>query len=108
MPSPPRTQPTRLRARLTRAYDIPQRSMRLPAKINVGMARSTQLCEPATRAEGSFWSEKLPSTRPSMPESPSANTIGVERATRTTKLRSEEHTSELQSLAYLVCRLLLE
>src|SRR2546425_6604180 len=26
----------------------------------------------------------------------------------TTQLRSEEHTSELQSLAYLVCRLLLE
>src|SRR5687767_15574574 len=26
----------------------------------------------------------------------------------TNKLRSEEHTSELQSLAYLVCRLLLE
>src|SRR2546425_7197103 len=26
----------------------------------------------------------------------------------TPKLRSEEHTSELQSLAYLVCRLLLE
>src|SRR2546425_9670453 len=29
-------------------------------------------------------------------------------ATPTTKQRSEEHTSELQSLAYLVCRLLLE
>src|SRR2546425_9727808 len=27
---------------------------------------------------------------------------------RTVILRSEEHTSELQSLAYLVCRLLLE
>src|SRR5687767_1036539 len=27
---------------------------------------------------------------------------------RTTEFRSEEHTSELQSLAYLVCRLLLE
>src|SRR2546425_9234273 len=27
---------------------------------------------------------------------------------RTTSKRSEEHTSELQSLAYLVCRLLLE
>src|SRR5205823_13062539 len=27
---------------------------------------------------------------------------------RPTPLRSEEHTSELQSLAYLVCRLLLE
>src|SRR2546425_6034888 len=26
----------------------------------------------------------------------------------TVKVRSEEHTSELQSLAYLVCRLLLE
>src|SRR2546425_2098915 len=31
----------------------------------------------------------------------------VERA-RLEQLRSEEHTSELQSLAYLVCRLLLE
>src|SRR2546425_7359541 len=29
-------------------------------------------------------------------------------ATATTTLRSEEHTSELQSLAYLLCRLLLE
>src|SRR2546425_4577515 len=28
--------------------------------------------------------------------------------TNCTNLRSEEHTSELQSLAYLVCRLLLE
>src|SRR2546425_2710421 len=31
---------------------------------------------------------------------------GFRRSKRTT--RSEEHTSELQSLAYLVCRLLLE
>src|SRR2546425_1334589 len=29
-------------------------------------------------------------------------------AASTIELRSEEHTSELQSLAYLVCRLLLE
>src|SRR2546425_4310091 len=29
-------------------------------------------------------------------------------ARRSSKARSEEHTSELQSLAYLVCRLLLE
>src|SRR5687767_15204083 len=33
-------------------------------------------------------------------------TQGVEQRTR--EIRSEEHTSELQSLAYLVCRLLLE
>src|SRR5687767_15241931 len=31
-----------------------------------------------------------------------------ERSNRSTPRRSEEHTSELQSLAYLVCRLLLE
>src|SRR6266404_7046782 len=30
------------------------------------------------------------------------------RAVRHSRIRSEEHTSELQSLAYLVCRLLLE
>src|SRR2546423_11171890 len=33
---------------------------------------------------------------------------GVVNATGETNVRSEEHTSELQSLAYLVCRLLLE
>src|SRR5205823_14360193 len=33
---------------------------------------------------------------------------GVALGGRQAHLRSEEHTSELQSLAYLVCRLLLE
>src|SRR5687767_15269862 len=33
---------------------------------------------------------------------------GVEPVQRLVEERSEEHTSELQSLAYLVCRLLLE
>src|SRR2546423_7086863 len=32
----------------------------------------------------------------------------IQRASAVTVIRSEEHTSELQSLAYLVCRLLLE
>src|SRR3712207_6949401 len=32
----------------------------------------------------------------------------ISSALRVTKLRSEEHTSELQSRQYLVCRLLLE
>src|SRR5205823_13846650 len=32
----------------------------------------------------------------------------LERRERAAEHRSEEHTSELQSLAYLVCRLLLE
>src|SRR2546425_7006506 len=33
---------------------------------------------------------------------------GLDLATNSLATRSEEHTSELQSLAYLVCRLLLE
>src|SRR5687767_15667604 len=39
-----------------------------------------------------------------------ATAIGTvdDSRTRRTVTRSEEHTSELQSLAYLVCRLLLE
>src|SRR5205823_12749812 len=35
-------------------------------------------------------------------------TCGTRRAWWRKSVRSEEHTSELQSLAYLVCRLLLE
>src|SRR2546425_1763370 len=42
-----------------------------------------------------------PRSRATAPRSPA-------RPIRRTPLRSEEHTSELQSLAYLVCRLLLE
>src|SRR2546425_9505144 len=37
-----------------------------------------------------------------------ANGTGPVRHPRRIRNRSEEHTSELQSLAYLVCRLLLE
>src|SRR2546425_8541577 len=39
---------------------------------------------------------------------PSAALLASVTLTRTPVTRSEEHTSELQSLAYLVCRLLLE
>src|SRR5687767_15591836 len=40
--------------------------------------------------------------------SPSLYSTSRSPTPRSTVLRSEEHTSELQSLAYLVCRLLLE
>src|SRR6266404_6947660 len=40
--------------------------------------------------------------------SPPARPCNCPTAARTIWWRSEEHTSELQSLAYLVCRLLLE
>src|SRR6266404_9594155 len=41
---------------------------------------------------------------------PTSDTVEMERslAEMDERARSEEHTSELQSLAYLVCRLLLE
>src|SRR2546425_9720275 len=53
------------------------------------------------------WSLKLPSGIPDacVPNIPSAS---ERRRQVCPKERSEEHTSELQSLAYLVCRLLLE
>src|SRR5205823_12110296 len=40
--------------------------------------------------------------------SPWIKQAGAGQAWRAVRSRSEEHTSELQSLAYLVCRLLLE
>src|SRR3989441_8998747 len=50
-----------------------------------------------------------------LPESPAASSLTPQRRARRARHtrsgvsgRSEEHTSELQSLAYLVCRLLLE
>src|SRR2546425_7600777 len=39
---------------------------------------------------------------------PSSSAGSSKSSARTQRNRSEEHTSELQSLAYLVCRLLLE
>src|SRR5205823_11396814 len=39
---------------------------------------------------------------------PGIELVGFETQLSGDRLRSEEHTSELQSLAYLVCRLLLE
>src|SRR3712207_8892637 len=54
------------------------------------------------RADGSA-SALLPARRP-----PDAARVPLPRARRHPGLRSEEHTSELQSRQYLVCRLLLE
>src|SRR5437762_5581956 len=92
-PRPPRTQPTSARARLTSAYDIPQRSMRLPANTKVGMASSTQLWEPATSADGSLVSEKLPTSRPVKPARPSAKTIGSDSRVSTMNVMPTEATS---------------
>src|SRR5687767_15185260 len=64
----------------------------LPWPVNLETARRAEV---AVRAEGA-----VPATIAVLDGVP---TIGL-----SDKQRSEEHTSELQSLAYLVCRLLLE
>src|SRR5205823_10785320 len=53
---------------------------------------------------------KIPFVSPHDPESFSGGRVeqGSRAEARRRTSRSEEHTSELQSLAYLVCRLLLE
>src|SRR2546425_6371427 len=62
---------------------------------------------------GGGWVDSTPSVRPAQRNGADPKTrmnwLGF-RCTRdpADKGRSEEHTSELQSLAYLVCRLLLE
>src|SRR5262245_62366774 len=49
-----------------------------------------------------------PSTRPAIRRATASGSSPSRRPTSTPALRSEEHTSELQSLRHLVCRLLLE
>src|SRR3712207_8016262 len=56
---------------------------------------------------------RLPSSRPARSAGPFGvmlvtRTLSVSRALPDDPVRSEEHTSELQSRQYLVCRLLLE
>src|SRR2546425_3777192 len=50
----------------------------------------------------------FPSARRSQIDVVPADAVAFLAAAKSAGLRSEEHTSELQSLAYLVCRLLLE
>src|SRR2546425_5221109 len=59
--------------------------------------RSVADCAATTGTRGSVTTNSLPRPTPSL-----------RACTRPPCWRSEEHTSELQSLAYLVCRLLLE
>src|SRR2546425_6697912 len=68
---------------------------------------------PTRRSSDLFGRAKL--ARPEFAERAPADIVEKERekvaeqeALREKLVRSEEHTSELQSLAYLVCRLLLE
>src|SRR2546425_1456627 len=68
------------------------RSRGLPSRFTA-LAVATPWKHPAECVDGALRSHRLRGT-------PSTHSAGC--------FRSEEHTSELQSLAYLVCRLLLE
>src|ERR1044071_10249027 len=85
MPSPPRSQPTKARARSTSAFDMPQRSMTVPAKTKLGIASKTQFCDAPTKLDASISKEYPPNTRPVTAAAPSANTIGTDSAISTTK-----------------------
>src|SRR5205823_9893341 len=67
----------------------------------VALARAASTGEPKERT-ATVSAVELPAVNVTLPN------LKVQRPTRLVALRSEEHTSELQSLAYLVCRLPLE
>src|SRR5205823_9231296 len=93
-PAPPRdlhSFPTR------RSSDLDARpARRLP------LVREPELHGRARAADGEVAADRLHAPSVSL-----VRDLGRDRRDRR-RLRSEEHTSELQSLAYLVCRLLLE
>src|SRR2546425_9691849 len=67
-----------------------------------GRLRASDLCAPSRRLL--HCGADFPAPTPPVREERSALRMAKKRS----EPRSEEHTSELQSLAYLVCRLLLE
>src|SRR5687767_15237620 len=69
--------------------------------------RSGRLPELAGRHDLEHRKPHLPGVRAAR-EGPAADDAGAPADAPARVPRSEEHTSELQSLAYLVCRLLLE
>src|SRR5205823_9654836 len=89
-----------------------------PAAVTIASvppSRKPAIHTPVTspRASSASTAARTSASQPSIEKSPSegpvprkVNVKPAQPASRAT--RSEEHTSELQSLAYLVCRLLLE
>src|SRR2546425_7299433 len=77
-------------------------SRRLPAAGTICSSTPYKVLEPTEQFAPRAWT---PSARNVRPTSAGERPVNV---TPSSVKRSEEHTSELQSLAYLVCRLLLE
>jgi hypothetical protein len=102
IPRPPRIQPTRARARSINWFDIPHRSIRVPAKMKLGIASKTKLSAPEIIPEGSFPNSKPPNSRPSPPERIMAKRIGTVRtiSTRNSMIAGIKNTGRLQQWIY--------
>src|SRR5205823_13854377 len=78
----------------------------ISAAARPGQAAAAGWCGPGSRSTRERHDPGAPGRRPGTGQDRAAGHPA--RAVRLRRGRSEEHTSELQSLAYLVCRLLLE
>ena len=58
MPRPPRTQPTIARANSTSAFDMPQRSITVPAKMNDGHRQQNPILRAGYQAGGKHLQRK--------------------------------------------------
>src|SRR2546425_9501533 len=74
----------------------------------LALSALTRLTRPPSTGERSIEATSIPGTFTSIPKTALPSTLLGVSAVFGIDVRSEEHTSELQSLAYLVCRLLLE
>src|SRR5205823_8825405 len=94
---------------------LPRHLHSFPTRRSSDLAIDTTSCRTSARFGPARFPVRHPRgrmlQRPTGPSHPRANTSirdGAIPDTGVGSRRSEEHTSELQSLAYLVCRLLLE
>src|SRR5690348_17663772 len=77
---------------------------RSPVRMDPGHPAGTGVPSIRNNGRGSRWPVRSPADRPAFPP----RTTAWHHAKRSSRSRSEEHTSELQSPVHLVCRLLLE
>src|SRR5205823_13881099 len=89
---------------------IPTLSLHDALPILNGRGTMTTITNGATSTGGRRGSRRSPShvIRNGASRCSSQSSASTSSSNMLSKIRSEEHTSELQSLAYLVCRLLLE
>src|SRR5258707_8510203 len=88
------------------AEDTPAESKAAPYANKAPQTGPTGSQAPHSPALGSFAADDPPRSAP--PAGCTKKALPILAARREDRKRSEEHTSELQSRQYLVCRLLLE